>query len=134
VVDPFDTLAEEHRAAERLLTRFETSGDEALAVEVADLLRAHATTETRVVVPELRRFVDGGDDLADDIAPDLEELAALTGTVRDADQGDLAPLVERLHALTRRHAERMEREVFPAMRDAGVDTGALARALDDAGR
>ena len=132
--DAYDELTEQHRAAASLLERFATSGDEALALEIAQQLRAHAAAETNVVITELRRFVDGGDDLADEISPDLAALAAGADSVGGADQGDLGPLVERLRTLLEQHAERMENEVYPAMRDAGVDAAALAHALDDAAR
>jgi hypothetical protein len=131
VGDVFDALTEEHRAATQLVDRFAASGDEALALEVAQQLRAHAAAETSVVVPELRRFVDDGDDLADEISPGLAELAAAADAVGGADQGDLGPLVEHLRTLLEQHTARMEHEVYPAMRDAGVDAVALAHALDD---
>jgi len=130
VSDAYDELTDEHRAAAGMLERFTSSGDEALALEVADLLVSHATAEQRIVVPELRRFVDGGDDIADEAAPELDALVTAATAVLGADQGDLASLVERLRAECVTHIERMEQAVFPAMREAGVDAAALARALD----
>jgi hemerythrin superfamily protein len=132
MADAYELLSEEHRAIQTLFRHYAESGDAVLAHEIIDALRLHDEVEAQALYPEIRRFVDDGDDLAQ---PAEDEHARMRAGLVDAVAAEgeeqrrmltaLAPAVEE-------HIGYEERALFPAMREAGVDADALARALEAA--
>ncbi|WP_225847101.1 hypothetical protein [Streptomyces sp. HPF1205] len=108
-IDILDTLAEQHERIRELLTAVETAGGparrEALD-ELGELLALHETGEGYLNGPDGGRAGTRGTRLT-------AELSAL-----DADGPDFAARFARFAAEFRAHAEREEREVFPAARAA----------------
>jgi hemerythrin superfamily protein len=132
VPDGFEMLIADHRAVEALVDRFRASGDEALAQDLFELLTRHDEVERRALYPELRRLVDGGDDLADEAATDHARIAAAAAALHAAAQGDLSERVEDVTAAVAPHVEKEEAVLFPAMREAGVDASSLAQRVEAA--
>src|SRR3954468_8677183 len=94
--DAYELLSADHRAVEALLLRSDESGDDAIAGELADLLTLHAEIEEQVLYPELRRLVDGGDDLANGAQEEHAVVKVLIGRMSDSSPDDLRPLLREI--------------------------------------
>jgi iron-sulfur cluster repair protein YtfE (RIC family) len=134
VPDGFEYLADQHREVEKLFRRYSDSPDDATAREICGELTAHTATEEQVLYPELRRIVDGGDDLADDAEAQHGVAKTLVARIHDSPPDDLRPLVEELERDVSEHIRFEEQELFPAMVESGVDADALGARLADADR
>jgi hypothetical protein len=130
--DGYAMLEHEHRHVEERFDAYEQSGDDAIAVEICDLLAAHSELEQRVLFPRLRSFGDRTDQMADNAEETNEDIDNLVGRVRLAASGDRLALIEQLWALVDAHVREVETEVFPEMRDLGVDAESLGRELEEA--
>ena len=130
--DVFEQLSAQHRSVEGLFGRFSTSGDEALAREIAEELRIHAEIEAVVLYPEIRRIVDGGDDLANRAQREDGELTALIDELEMAAQGDLGTVLDKLQRAVAENFDFEEHVLFAELNSAGVDTDELGRRFDAA--
>ena len=130
--DVYQFLSDEHREIEKLLSRFEGSPDDATARAIGEALTAHTEVEERVVYPELRRLVDGGDDLANDAEAEHAAVKLLIARMLETPPIDLGPLVEAIGQAVAPHVEQEEQTIFPAMREAGVDAEDLGRKVESA--
>src|SRR4051812_5352984 len=127
MTDLLEALTRDHREVERLFATYADSGDDAVAHEICDALTLHSEVEEQVLYPEVRRFVDGGDDLANDAEAEHAAVRALIARVYEAPPIDLRPLIDELRKNVDHHVESEERDIFPNLRDAGVDLEALGR-------
>jgi len=134
VADGFELLRTQHRHVAELFDRYEGSSDEAVAREIWTELSLHADAEERALYPQLRRLVDGGDDMADEAEAEHAAVKALIARAYDSPPGDLHPLVRSMRDDVERHVAREEDELFPAMKEAGVDAEQLAERLQAAER
>jgi iron-sulfur cluster repair protein YtfE (RIC family) len=134
VSDGFEVLRAEHREAAQLFDLYQTSPDDHLARTIFTELTLHTQAEERALYPELRRLVDGGDDLADEAEAEHGAVKALIARAYDSPPPDLAPLVQSLRTDVEAHVQREESELFPAMRESGVDAALLAERLESAKR
>lgn len=130
--DIFDSLTADHREVEDLLDRARQGGDPVLVREACDALTRHAELEESVLYPELRRIVDGGDDMANDAAAEHAAIRTLVAQIYEAPPPDLAPILDALHSNVVDHVKIEEHEIFPALRDCGADAAELGRKLDAA--
>ena len=126
MADGFGILSEQHRDVERLFDRYFATPDDATAREICELLTQHAETEEQALYPELRRIVDGGDDLADRAVAEHGVVKTIIARVYDSPPGDLGPLLEELRTNVTAHVRFEEEQVFPEMAEAGVDGAKLA--------
>jgi iron-sulfur cluster repair protein YtfE (RIC family) len=129
VADGFELLRTQHRHVAELFDRYNGSSDEAVAREIWTELTLHTEAEERALYPQLRRLVDGGDDMADIADGEHAAIKALIARAYDSPPADLRPLMQSLREDVQRHVAREEREVFPAMEEAGVDPAQLADRL-----
>lgn len=127
--DAYELLSEEHRTVEALLQRYATARDGVLVHQIVDALRIHDEIETQVLYPEIRRYVDGGDDLAEPAEAEHVRLRASLTAVTNADSERQPALIDAIARDVAQHVHYEEGTLFPAMRDAGVDAVAMARAL-----
>jgi hemerythrin superfamily protein len=134
VSDGFEVLRAEHREVTQLFDRYRQSPDDQLAHTIFDALTLHTQAEERALYPELRRLVDGGDDLADEAEAEHGAVKALIARAYDSPPPDLAPLVQSIRSDVEGHVQREESEIFPEMREAGVDAAQLAERLENAKR
>jgi hemerythrin superfamily protein len=125
VADGFEYLAEQHRELDRLFRRYAEDPDDAIAREICVALTAHAAAEEEALYPELRRIVDGGDDLADDAEAQHGAAKTIIARIYDSPPEDLRPLVEELKRDVIAHVRFEEDELFPAMAESGVDADQL---------
>jgi hemerythrin superfamily protein len=130
--DVYQLLSDEHREIEKLLSQYDTAPDDATARAIGEALTAHTELEKRIVYPELRRLVDGGDDLADEAEAEHSAVKLLIARMQATPPEELRPLVEAIAGAIAPHFEQEERTIFPAMREAGVDAEGMGHRLEDA--
>lgn len=127
--DGFELLRSQHRDVERLVDRYAITADERLARELCELLTRHTHLEEQALYPQLRRFVDGGDDLADIAESEHAALKALIARIRFAPPPDVRPLIEQLGRDAIAHMNEEEGRLFPEMEGVGIDAQELGRRL-----
>jgi hemerythrin superfamily protein len=132
MTDIFTSLEADHRGVERLFQQYAESPDDAIARDICDALTQHGEIEAQVLYPEIRRIVDGGDDLADDAEAQHAAIATVIAQILYAPLPDLGPLIADLNDLVVPHVASEEDELFPLLREAGGDAEALGQRLDAA--
>jgi hemerythrin superfamily protein len=125
VADGFEYLAEQHREVEQLFRRYAESPDDATVREICAALTAHSVAEEQALYPELRRIVDGGDDLADAAEAQHGVAKTIIARIYDSPPESLGPLVDELERDVTAHVRFEEDELFPAMAESGVDADQL---------
>jgi hemerythrin superfamily protein len=88
--------------------------------------------EESIVYPLLRKFVDGGDDLADLADQEHSAIKTLVERIEIAPPEDLSDVVREMDSLVTKHVEFEEQSVFPEMREAGIDAEDLGSRLEQA--
>ena len=130
--DGFALLKEDHAAALGLFERYSSSQDEQVVRELCEALTLHAHLEEQALYPELRRLVDGGDDLADDAEQEHAALKVLIERIEIAPPPDLAEVVLEMRRLVDTHVSQEENTLFPEMLQSGVDAEQLGERLEAA--
>ena len=132
--DGYIWLEQDHRDIEDQFQLFVRDNEEPVVRELREHLTRHSQAEDAALYPALRRYVDGGDDLADrgrdehaTIATIISELLQSTTPDRLVDQ------VTQLRDAVSAHVAFEESEILPAMRACGVDGTQLLRELQRAG-
>jgi hemerythrin superfamily protein len=132
MADGFDVLSTEHAEVRQLFERYSESKDEQLVREICDALTTHTQVEEQAAYPELRRLVDGGDDLADEAEQEHAAVKVLIERIEIAPPEDLSEVVDEMQQLVEKHVAEEEGTVFPEMREAGVDAEALGTRIAEA--
>jgi hemerythrin superfamily protein len=127
--DGFEMLMEAHRTVSGLFARYDEDHDEARVREIMKELTVHSEIEERALYPELRRMVDGGDDLADEAEAEHAALKARITRVEITPPEDLDEVVAEMRELVEQHVRHEESVIFPEMREARVDADELGRRL-----
>ena len=126
--DGFAELEQEHRD---IAAQFEVvlgDLDAPVVRELCSQLTSHAAREDAQLYPAVRRWVDDGDDLADRAQQESATIATMVAELSDSVTPERLPeLVTQLQAAVTAHIEFHEAELFPALRDAGVDLRSGAR-------
>jgi hypothetical protein len=128
--DGYKTLADEHRSLEEQFQELLRDEEAPVVRELVQHLSRHLDTEEAAIHPSLRRYVDGGDDLADRATQEHSALSTMLAELQGSTTPDhltelLVQLGDALHA----HVEFVESEVFEEMRSCGVDGAAVAAGL-----
>ena len=129
MADGYEFLTREHREIEAMFEQYRQNPDDALARGIAEALTLHATAEEGALYPQLRKYVDDGDDLAAVAEAEHATVKSQIARLYEAPPDDLAPLMREIERNVTEHVRREEDELFPAMRDAGIDADSLARSL-----
>ena len=132
MADGYEFLTREHRNVESMFEQYRRQPDDALAHRIAEALTLHTAAEEAALYPQLRKYVDGGDDLASEAEYENATVKSQIARLYEAPPTDLAPLVRQIEQNVADHVRREEQEIFPAMRESGVDADGLARALERA--
>ena len=125
MTDIFDQLVGDHRDIERRFEQYRSNPDDAVARDICDALTVHSEVEERVLYPELRRIVDGGDDLANDAEAEHGVVRLLIARLQATPPVDLRSLIDELRTNVERHVTGEESDLFPKLREAGADAEAL---------
>jgi hemerythrin superfamily protein len=130
--DGYEFLTREHRNIEAMFEEYRQRPDDALARRIAEALTLHTEAEEAALYPQLRKYVDGGDDLAAEAQYEHATVKSQIARLYEAPPPNLTPLVRAIAQNVADHVRREEREIFPAMRESGVDADVLGRALERA--
>jgi hemerythrin superfamily protein len=129
-MDLFEALSRDHRDVAHLFDRYDQSADDAVAHEICDALTLHAEVEEQVLYPELRRIVDGGDDMANVAEAEHAAMKLLIAHIYESPPPDLRPVIGELRRTVEHHVTEEERDLFPRLVDAGADSEALGAKLE----
>jgi hemerythrin superfamily protein len=132
MADIFEALSNDHREIDDLLRRARQNTDDGLVRQVCDALALHARVEEAVLYPEVRRIVDGGDDIADGAEAEHAAIRTLIAQIQEAPPVDLAGVLDALQRDVEAHVRVEESEIFPALRECGVDAEELGRRIEAA--
>jgi hemerythrin superfamily protein len=132
MADIFESLIADHREVDDMLTRARQDADPVLVRQICDVLTLHAEIEESVLYPEVRRIVDGGDDIVNDAETEHAAIRTLVAQIYEAPPADLTRLLEALQSNVVDHVKIEESEIFPALIDCGAKADELGRRLDAA--
>jgi hemerythrin superfamily protein len=132
MADGFETLQQDHREVERLFEQYHQSPDDAVAREICSELALHTEVEEQVLYPALRERVSDGAAMADRAYDEHALVSAHIARVYEAPPPDLRPIMGEIERDVKAHVEYEERELFPAMRAAGIDPAELHRSVEAA--
>ena len=132
MADIFESLSEDHREIDDLLTRARADGDDIVVRQLCDALTLHAEIEEAVLYPEIRRIVDDGDDMTNDAEAEHAAIRTLVAQIYEVAPPDLTHLLAALHGNVVDHVKIEESELFPALRESGTDVEELGRRLEAA--
>ena len=134
MADGFELLEQDHRSIRQLFEVYAQEPEDDRVREIIGKLTVHTEMEERALYPELRKYVDGGDDDADEADAEHAAVRALMGRIELSPPADVSGLLETMRSLVEQHVEQEERSLFPAMRESGVDAEALGDRLRAAER
>jgi len=128
--DGFSRLEQDHREIAAELQGLRSDVESPVVRKLGERLTHHSQLEEAALYPALRRYVDGGDDLADRAAQEHATVATMVAELYDSTTPDrLQELLGELSDAVSAHVAFEETEIFPAMRSCGVDPAQLATAL-----
>jgi hemerythrin superfamily protein len=130
--DGYELLTREHRQVEAMFEQYRQQPDDALARRIAEAITLHTEAEEAALYPQLRKYVDDGDDIAAEAEYEHATVKSQIARLYEAPPADLVPLMRGIMQNVADHVRREEAEIFPAMRESGVDGESLARALERA--
>jgi hemerythrin superfamily protein len=130
VPNALELLTNDHREIDALFERYRGESDDQSAHQIFERLALHSAMEHLVLYPEVRRLVDGGDDLIDRAEAEHSALQELTASALATPPADLRPLVNELEDQVRAHVEFEETEMFPGIAESGADLEHLADAME----
>ena len=131
--DGFAWLEQDHRDIEQQFQIFLRDNEEPVVRELCEHLTVHSRAEDAALYPALRRYVDGGDDLADRAQQEHAAIATIVSELYQSTTPDrLVDQVTQLREAVAAHVEFEESELFPAMRSCGVGAAQLLSDLQQA--
>ena len=134
MADGFEMLSEDHREVERLFDTYRHDPEDSIARDICSRLSVHTRVEEAALYPALRRYVDGGDDLADVAEQEHAVAKSIIARVDGSSPEQLFDLMTELRSEVEHHVESEESHLFPEMRESGVDAGVLGAEIAGARR
>ena len=113
LADGFEILSEDHREVERLFDTYRHDPEDSIAYDICGRLGVHTRIEEAALYPALRRYVDGGDDLADVAEQEHATAKSIIARIYDSPPGKLFDLVTELRSEVEHHVESEESHLFP---------------------
>jgi hemerythrin superfamily protein len=132
VADGFAMLEHDHRAVGEMFDDYEQRGDDALARQICFELTVHGELEEQVLYPALRDFGDKTSQLGDNAEEAHEQITQTIGRIGLAKPDAVLGLMRTLRSEVEDHVREEEEDMFPTMRDLGVDPAKLGRDLEAA--
>jgi hemerythrin superfamily protein len=137
--DAITLLTNDHAEVNELFEQYKTLADDAgsmdedkqtLAEEICTMLTVHAMIEEEIFYPAARDALDDSK-LLDEAEIEHQAAKDLIAQIQDADPGD--PLYDAritvLGEYVNHHVEEEEGELFPLVREAGIDLDALGEEM-----
>ena len=134
MADGYEMLSEDHRELERLFDTYRHDPEDSIAREICSRFSVHTRVEEAALYPALRRYVDGGDDLADVAEQEHTVAKSIIARIDGSSPEQLFDLVTELRSEVEHHVESEESELFPQIRESGVDAGVLGAEIAGARR
>jgi ABC-type transporter Mla MlaB component/hemerythrin superfamily protein len=134
MADGYEMLSEDHREVERLFDTYRHDPEDSIARDICSRLSVHTRVEEAALYPALRRYVDGGDDLADVAEQEHAAAKSIIARIDGSSPEQLFDLVTELRSEVEHHVESEESDLFPEMRESGVDAGVLGAEIAGARR
>jgi hemerythrin superfamily protein len=123
--DGFAQFEHDHREIEEQF-QLVGDGDGPVVRELCERLTRHSTVEEAVLHPALRRWVDGGDDLADRAQQEHATIATMVAELSDSATPErVGDLVIQLHSAVTAHLAFVDSQIIPEMRDVGAQPSAV---------
>ena len=137
--DAIELLTEDHRTVDELFEEFESSKEDAsdedkemIVAQICSALEAHATIEEEIFYPAARGAMDEDEaHLLDEAEVEHEHIKMLVEELKTMTAGEelYDAKVKVLSEYVKHHVEEEEGEIFPTIRDTGLDTEALGAEL-----
>ena len=125
MADGYEMLSEDHREVERLFDTYRHDPEDSnYARDICSRLSVHARVEEAALYPALRRYVDGGDDLADVAEQEHAVAKSIIARIDGSSPEQLFDLVTELRREVEHHVESEESEALPAESASPVSTPA----------
>jgi hemerythrin superfamily protein len=131
-MDGFEFLTRDHREITRLFDEYEETGDPTIVREICFELALHAEAEETVLYPAVRSLAARGSELANRAEYEHATVKELIENTYEAAPAEIADLAHRMRSAVTAHVDEEEREIFPELRDAGVDVDRLGEDLEQA--
>ena len=132
MADGYAELEQDHRGIEEQFQILASDTESPVVRDLAELITRHSALEEAALYPALRRWVDGGDDLADRAQQEHSTIATMVAELNQSVTPErLGELVTSLQEVVSGHVAFEESEIFPAMRESGVDAEQVARNLHE---
>ena len=132
MADGFAMLEHDHRAVGELFDDYEQGGDPAVARQICFELTVHGEIEEQVLYPELRTFGDKTSQLSDNAEEAHDQIEQTIGRIELAAPDAVLGLMGSLRTTVEDHVREEEEDMFPTIRDLGVDAEKLGRDLEAA--
>src|SRR5262245_64091060 len=110
--DGYEFLSREHRQVESMFEQYRQDPDDALARRIAEALTLHTEAEEAALYPLLRKYVDGGDDLAAEAEYEHATVKSQIARLYEAPPVDLAPLMRQIEQNVADHVRREEEDIL----------------------
>jgi hemerythrin superfamily protein len=131
--DGFAWLEQDHRDIEQQFQSYLRDTEAPVVRALCEHVTRHSQAEDAALYPALRRYVDGGDDLADRAQAEHAAIATIVAELSQSTPPDrLVDQVTQLRDAVSAHIEFEESELFPALRACGIDGAQLLANLDQA--
>ncbi|HEX5342923.1 MAG TPA: hemerythrin domain-containing protein [Duganella sp.] len=137
--DAIALLIEEHEQVKSMFEQYEELGDRAhvskhkLALQICEALTQHTQKEEQVFYPAVRKAIKE-DDLMDEALVEHASAKDLIAQIQSMEPGDelFDAKVKVLSEMIEHHVGEEEGEMFPKVRQSGLDLEALAEEMEQA--
>lgn len=133
--DAIALLKSDHREVDELVQQYESARSdrkEALARRICQALTVHAQIEEELVYPAAREALESDDtDLIDEADVEHASIKQLVQDVEDSEPSDdhFDAKVKVIGEYVKHHVQEEERELFPKLRESGLDLEELGKQL-----
>jgi hemerythrin superfamily protein len=135
--DAITLLEGQHREVEAMFKKFEELGDRAkaskkkIADQVCTALTLHAQIEEEIFYPATREASKETEDMVDEAVVEHASAKDLIAQILDMDPEDdlYDAKVKVLSEMIEHHVEEEEKEMFPKVRELGLDLAALGEEM-----
>ena len=133
-----EQLQEDHREVEALFRDYEQLvGDEdvevkeALATEICEKLTVHAQVEEEIFYPAARQALGGDTEIVDEAEEEHSDAKQLIAEIEEmsSEDSDFDAKMKALSEAIAHHVEEEEGDMFPKLRQSGMETQALGEQM-----
>jgi iron-sulfur cluster repair protein YtfE (RIC family) len=136
--DAIELLQEDHREVEALFNEYEQLGDdvdakESLAAEICEKLTVHAQIEEEIFYPAARQALGEETEVVDEAEEEHADAKQLIAEIEEMspEDDDYDAKVKSLSEAIAHHVEEEESEMFPNLRQSGLETEALGEQMSE---